>query len=32
MAQILERLHLENREQGIAYVRRFQEGRGKKGS
>ncbi|MBI5295733.1 MAG: response regulator [Chloroflexi bacterium] len=32
MAQILERLHLENREQGIAYVRQFQEGRRKKGT
>ncbi|MBI5964575.1 MAG: response regulator [Chloroflexi bacterium] len=30
MAQILERLGLENREQGIAYVRQFQEGRRKK--
>ncbi len=32
MAQILERLQLKNREQGIAYVRQFQEGRKKKGS
>ena len=31
MAQILERLQLKNREQGIAYVRQFQEGRKKKG-
>lgn len=31
MAQILERLQLKNREQGIAYVRQFQEERKKKG-
>lgn len=30
MAQILERLGLENREQGIAYLRQFQDGRRKK--
>lgn len=31
MSQILERLQLKNREEGIAYVRQFQEGRKKKG-
>jgi DNA-binding NarL/FixJ family response regulator len=31
MAQILERLQLKNREQGIAYVRQFQERQKKKG-
>ena len=31
MAQVLERLQLKNREQGIAYVHQFQDGRRKKG-